>query len=129
MERILQGVDTVQVDVSSVHAQSYLLVQFAVSAMVKLVRSRNRCVKNDVALTNALQNAGLAVVVVQSVQDLVLPDPINTSPTIITGLLDTDDCVKKILTSLTFRVPDLLTSLNSSKASNHLYFSQNIYTF
>ena len=73
---ILQDVDTMPVDVSSMPAQSSPLVQFAVSATATLVRSRNRRVKNDVLLMNARQNAWQIVILLA--QDSGLPDPIRT---------------------------------------------------
>ena len=75
VERILQGVDTVPVDVSSMLAQSSQLAQFAVSATATLARSRNHCAKNDVVLMNVMLNAWLSVIL--PAWDSDLPDPIS----------------------------------------------------
>jgi len=61
VERILQGVDIVPVGVSSMLSQSSPLVQFAVSVVVTLVRSRNHCKRNAVDLMNVVENAWLTV--------------------------------------------------------------------
>jgi len=79
VEHILQGVDIMLVDVSSMHVQSSALVQFAVSATVTLASSRNHCVKNDDDLMNVLQNALLAVILILSTVDSGLPDPVITT--------------------------------------------------
>jgi len=79
VEHTLQGVDTVPVGVSSVHAQSSPLVQFAVSAMETLARSRNHPAKHDVDLMNVLQNASMAVLLMLSLPDSCFPDSSTTT--------------------------------------------------
>jgi len=79
VEHILQGVDIVPVDVSSMLAQSSPPAQFAVSATATLVRSTIHCAQNeyDVGLMNVTQNAWPTERL--SAQDSDLPDPTTTT--------------------------------------------------